>query len=129
MDQQTFVNQQLRSAQTLLTVSMISAPVSLLIGGVLLGAVAIVCACIARGKVKSALAIEADSGIALRLMRQSSLAIGMAVAATAVNLVFAVIAFTYLYDMMMSGQLESYVDAVMQGDPAPQGDAPSVWDR
>lgn len=133
VDNTSIAAQQLRSAQTLLTVAFISAPVSLVVGGVLLDIVAIVCACIARSKIKAAKALGGPADLCERLGKQSRIALWIGIGTGVVNLIFAIYMATILFNMIASGDINEYLNALSNGSlgsgTSTGGDkGGSIWD-
>ena len=92
--------------------------------------VAIVCACVARSKIKSVRTMDNPMDVSESLYRQSNIALGISIAACIINLVFLIIAFVTVYDMIMNGNLDQYLNGLMGSDQSSVGSGDgSVWDR
>lgn len=122
---------ELKSAQTLLTVAFIGAPVSLIFGGVPLALVALISAAIAYRKTKHvASTMDGDFASAAKSMRtQAKVALGISAFALAV----ALIAFVQMASMLMGAYNETgSMDAALQSIYGSGGmvvdSNVSVWD-
>ncbi len=128
-----------KTIQTLCSVAIIASPVSLVFGGVALSLVTVVCALIARSKLKT-LSVgddDADASEAIRdaLARQSKVALIVSIAAFLVNAVFFIWMFSQLLQAMQSGDLSEFMQlfgmnpesfhSAQQANPA---DTQSIWD-
>lgn len=130
---------QLRSSQTLITIAIIASPVSLIIGGVLLSAIAFVCALIAFNKTGRIASKNGDNGnLAINLNRQARIALIISIVALVINLVYFVITLVALYDQISSGNIDNIIDYLYGGgdqadtaalqDGADTADNGSIWD-
>lgn len=122
----------LRSIQTLITVSIIAGPVSMIIGGVFLSLAAIVCAVVALVKARRVNVQDDANVMALQtIRRQAMVGIGIGVVAFGFNAVSLAMVLPALVDAMQSGDYSSVLDGSMsgsgtQGTEDPAGKS-SVW--
>lgn len=128
---------QIRSIQTLGSVAIIASPVSLVFGGMLLSAVALICALVGRSKLKVLSVAEGVSAeIVQTLRRQNKVALIVSITALIINAVFFAFTFNMLMQMMQSGDY-TQLSQMFGLDPnavndAANGDAAadiSVWDK
>lgn len=120
---------QLRTAQTLATISIIAGPISILIGGVLLSTVALVCGILALSKVRAVIQLQPKSDIALSIKRQAKVSIVISVLALVLNAISVVMVMPVLIQAMQSGdytQLLGSAGIVSQGASSASS-ASSVW--
>ena len=130
MDDETRLKK-LRAVQNLNTVAFIAAPVSLLIGGVLLGAAALVCAIVAFVKVRAIKASAPRDEVTLSLYRQSAIALAVTGSIFVVNCVWFAMAFTMMMDILQSGDYSQLLDTFGMSDGTGtegSGSGSSVWD-
>ena len=121
--------QQLKSCQTLTTVALIGAPVSLLIGGVALSIAALVCAIVAFVKVRKTSAAPAASGsIERTLQTLTAVALAVSCAATVLNGIAFIYMFGALIQALETGDMSGLLGTMgsMQMESAPQDK--SIWD-
>lgn len=141
------IQDQLKTVQTLNTISFISAPVSLLIGGVVLSGLALTCAIVSLVKLrKSSTAIseleergeDTDSLKALtnQMQTQSYVSLGVSVCALAFNLVAFVTIFSAVMTAMQTGDYSSVFEALNLTNPNEgssanhsSGSSKSIWDK
>lgn len=119
--------QHLSSAQTLLTISFISAPVSLLIGGVALSLVAFICALVALSKIRSALACSTEmNALAFRLRTQARIALFASGFATGLNIAYLIVMMPTLIEYLQTGDAQLLSNPLGGGaqDGSSQG---SIW--
>lgn len=119
---------QLSSAQTLITVCLISAPVSLLIGGALLSAVALICAGIAYSKVRDAIRVQGGepSYVAARLRSQSRIAIIIAAITLVINIVYLIVIMPAVIEVMRTGDVQQLFGSLGASQQSSSSSA-SVW--
>lgn len=128
IDPEDLARRQLSSAQTLTTIAFVSAPVSLIIGGVLLAAVALICALVARSKVRQALAsLEEPSPMAGRLYTQSWIAVIVSLFAFAANAVFLALMLPALMDLMQNGDPQALMDSLSAAGGGSSSASTSIW--
>lgn len=103
---------QLKSIQNLVTIATIAGPVSLLIGGMLLGTIAVICGALAVHKLNK-LPIQNSSHAELvgKVKRSAYIAIGISVAALVVNGVFVALMMPEVLAAIETGDL-----SILQGD-------------
>lgn len=140
----------LKNAQTLITISVIAAPVSLIIGGVLLAAVALVCGLVAFAKIRGAInGGAAPADLAANLKRQAWISVFVSSAAFVICGVFFVQSLIMFSDYIANGDLQGLMDAMYgpdapatdgapdgdgsasngQGDPSDASGSGSIWDE
>lgn len=119
----------LSSAQTLITIALISSPVSLIIGGVLLSSVALICALVAQTKVRTALTMmDEPTFMATRLRSQTRIAMLVSLCATVANVVYVVLMFPVLMEFMQSGNMQQLMDSIGAAQQGSSSSAStSVW--
>lgn len=132
---------QIKSIQTLSSIAVIASPVSLIFGGVLLSLVSLICAIVARSKLKTLRAANGvDESILKMLTRQNTVGMVASIAALAINAVAFALTFGLLTQAMQTGdysQLTSMLglDANMLNEATNTDGAAigtqegSVWDR
>lgn len=98
----------LRSIQTLVTVSIIAGPVSMIVGGVLLSAVALGCAVAALAKVRRVKAPEGSDGALVQAVRrQAMVGVGIGVVALTLNAVSVALILPAFIEAAQTGDLSS----------------------
>lgn len=123
----------LRSIQTLITVSIVCGPVSMIIGGVFLSLVAIVCAIVALVKVRRLVAQGGGAAdMALQTMqRQAMVGIGIGVVAFGFNAVSLALVLPAFIEAMQSGDYAALLDgsgaASSASDAGSSTGKGSVW--
>lgn len=131
---------QLQTVQSLNAASLITAPVSLLAGGVVLSGASLACAIVALAKVKGlARSGAANEGpmkeSARRLRTQSVVAIVVASAALIMNLAWFAAQMAGMMEMIQSGdysELTEALEAYMTGSGSASSEsssAGSIWDQ
>lgn len=132
---------QIKTIQTLSSIAVIASPVSLIFGGVLLSLVSLICAIVARSKLKALRATNgADESVLKMLTRQNTVGMVVSIAALAINAVAFAMMFGLLTQAMQTGdysQLTSMLglDANMLNEATSTDGASngtqegSVWDR
>lgn len=119
---------QMRTCQTLVTVAIIGAPVSLLFGGVLLSVAALVCAVVAFAKMRRVLGPEDVKGsLARTLYVQASVALFAGAAATALNAAAFAYAFGIVMQAVQGGDVSALFDSFGASGQGPQPSG-SIWD-
>lgn len=116
----------LSRTQVLVTIGLIGAPVSILIGGTPLSIASLICSIIAFSKMrklKSRTSIEGS--IERRLYIQAIVGIVVSSIATIINLVFFIRAFTELLNAYNSGTLDQFMNSMGLGSSG--GSSSSVW--
>ncbi len=127
----------IKSAQTLITVATIAAPVSLLFGGVLLSSIALVCGWIGYRRLKS-IPIRTQQEIeAIHVAGKSArMTLIMCVIALCLNAASMVMMYPVYLEMLESGEITTWTDMFnafgsSSGDPSgalPDASGPSaVW--
>lgn len=117
---------QIKSAQTLVTVATIAAPVSLLFGGTLLSSVALICALVGRSKLNK---ISGGSEIAEVLAvaaKSTRMTIIMCVIALALNIFSMVTMYPVYLEALESGDLSNLIPF---GSSAESGSLPSAGNQ
>lgn len=131
-------NGSLRSIQTLITISIIAGPVSMIIGGVILSLVALACAIVALVKARRLRLPEGTDGALLQtIQRQAMVGIGIGVVAFGFNAVSLAMIMPTVIDAVQSGDLSSLTggagsagnlaDGSSAADSADGGSKSSVW--
>ena len=101
-----------QSARRLVTASQVIALVSLFLGGAVASCIAIVCALVARGKLnRIAQAHDDNPAMQSALRRTSTMAIGVACVALAINIVTVILLYPYVMDMVQSGDFGIFGNA------------------
>ncbi|NHM16953.1 hypothetical protein GMI69_09930 [Eggerthellaceae bacterium zg-887] len=94
----------LKRARTMILVGNIAGPVSLFVGGILLGSVGLACAAVARRNVASIAEREGAFQPTAQMMRRSAtIAIVICLVAIAINLVTAIMLFPQVMEAVQSG--------------------------
>lgn len=121
--------QQLRSCQTLTTVALIGAPVSLLIGGVALSVAALVCAIVVYVRLRRLVGPnDAAGSVGRTLYVQSVVAlVGSCVALTLNGVAFAFM-FGALMDALQSGDMSAFLEPFGQASQGGSSSSKSIWD-
>lgn len=131
------VYRQLKTAQTLITISIFAGPISLIIGGVLLSSAALVCAIIGYVKLRR---IKRNSHAPMDVVRslntQAILALVVSIVAFGLNLYSFIVLFSALYSAIESGDVNQVMDMFNGGNNAFTQDpsngsveSGSIWDR
>lgn len=122
-----------RSAQTLVMVSIIAGPVSLVFGGVLLSLVALICGAVALSRVK-ALGSEspdgAPSGYLAAVRRQAILGLSLGVVALVLNAVGLVMMWPQYMEIIQGGDIDALMGSQSGSSAASNGSSgssSSVW--
>lgn len=123
-----FAMQQLSSAQTLATISIIAAPVSLIIGGLPLGIVALICGLVALSKVRSAMRVDEANAIAANLQRQVTLGIAVSAISLVLNAVSLILIMPAFIEYMQTGDLDKLVSSLGNTASTSSSASTSVWD-
>lgn len=126
-DKTAYKNAQLKSAQTLTTIAIISGPVSLIIGGVFLSLVALVCALIAFSKIRNVIEPSDGPGTYPRMLKnQIIFALSISIVALVLNIVSLIMVFPILIEYMRTGDLTQAMNALnLNIDTASESN--SVW--
>ncbi len=111
-----YANAQLRSAQTLLTIAIISAPVSLIIGGVLLSLISLICALVGRSKINKAMGIIGPDGVAGNFSIQIRVALVVSIVALILNAISFFMMMGIIIDAMNSGNLNEVLNSIYSGN-------------
>lgn len=120
---------QLSSAQTLITIALISAPVSLVVGGILLSIVSVICAFVARSKIGHALSRLSDPGFAaLRLRSQVHVALIISLAVTGINVAYLVYIIPAIIEVMQTGDMQQLMGTWDFTPGSETSGSTSVWD-
>lgn len=122
--------QSIKSCQTLTTIALIGAPVSLLLGGVALSTVSLVCAIVAFVKMRKMGTLDDEPGSIERTLRnQAIIALVISIVAMTMN----AIAFAYMFgaimDAMQSGDVSKLFDAAGNATQQDDPSSTSIWDR
>lgn len=127
-----YAAQQLSSAQTLTTIAMIGAPVSLIIGGVPLAVVTLICGLVALSKIRSSVrALGAKDGIAARLMQQAVIGLVISVVSIIANAMYLVTIMPAIMEYARTGDISTLMDSLNTAGGASassSSSASSVWD-
>lgn len=118
----------LKSAQTLVTISIIGGPVSLIIGGVLLSTIALICGILAFTKIKrAATPHDTKDALASILRRQAIFAIAIAVFALILNGVTLAMTMPVIFEALQSGNMDELLGSagLMAGSSA--SSSSSIW--
>lgn len=127
-------NAQLRSSQTLIMIAFISAPVSIMIGGVLLSSVALICSIIAYRKIRNVIGPEDTKGtVGYSLASQSRIALILSIVTLVLNAIAFIYLFGVLMEVMQDGDYSKLTELMtrsggLYGGEGSSGAAPSVWD-
>ncbi len=127
----------LKIAQTLNTVAIIAGPVSLLIGGLLLSIVSLVCALIARSKIKRVLSVESpQTALAQRMKSSNNIACIVAIIAFIFGLYTFIVVLTTMMTLLQTGDYQSLMNALggngfgsAGSSGSPSAPDVSIWDR
>lgn len=123
--------QKLQKIQTFTTVALIAGPVSLLFGGVLLSAIALICAILAfrRSRSFSDEGSEETQDLIRTLQTQSLAALIITIVTTSINLVSFAFSAATLFSLMESGQLDQFWnnESSLFGSEPVDTDT-SIWD-
>ncbi len=127
----------LRSIQALVTVSIIAGPVSMIVGGVLLSAVALGCALVALAKVRRVEVPEGTDGALVQAVRhQAMVGVGIGVVALVLNAVTLALLMPGIIEAAQTGDFSSLLGgAGMEGgsggsaasEGSSSSDSSSVW--
>lgn len=126
-----YAAQQLSSAQTLTTISMIGAPVSLIIGGVPLATVTLICGLVALSKIRSSVRVlGSKDGITARLMQQAVIGLAVSVVSIIANAIYLMTIMPAIIEYARTGDMATLMDSLSNaGGAASSGSsASSVWD-
>ena len=120
----------LKNARTLMMITAIAAPVSMIIGGVPLSTVALVCGIVALVKIRGLIRdYQVEDAWAHRMTISCIIVVCVAALALILNAINLIMIWPYLMDIVQSDSLESLLgssgDIVNAGSSAPQGG--SVW--
>ncbi len=121
--------QRLKTCQTLITVALIGAPVSLLIGGVALSIASLVCAIIAFARMRKT--IEPSDGpgsLARTLYVQSVVALVASCVATCLNAVAFVFMFGAVSQALQTGDFSNLFNTFGGPSGSAASSSGSVWD-
>lgn len=121
--------QRLKTCQTLITVALIGAPVSLLIGGVALSIASLVCAIIAFARMRKT--IEPSDGpgsLARTLYVQSVVALVASCVATCLNAVAFVFMFGAVSQALQTGDFSNLFNTFGAPSGSAASSSGSVWD-
>lgn len=110
--EEALLNSQMRSVQTLLTVAIIAAPISLLIGGLLLSIAALICAIVALVKIRKVLEIKGPTGIAKSLYNQTLVALVVSAAACVFNGIAFAMAVGAMMEAIQSGNIDQFLSSM-----------------
>lgn len=121
--------QQLRSCQTLTTIALIGAPVSLLVGGVALSTAALVCAIVAFVRMRRLVDPDDVPGSVGRTLYVQSV---VALVASCVALGFNAVAFVFMFgallEAMQSGDASALFDSFGSAPREAPSSGKSIWD-
>lgn len=123
------LERRLLSARRLIVFANIAGPVSLLIGGVILSAAALICALIARSKINALLRECNPSQISFRqkvmnVTKSGAAAVVISTVALALNLITVIIFMPILLSAVQSGDMTSLIGG---GGTTAAGNANSFW--
>lgn len=122
--------QSLKSCQTLTTIALIGAPVSLIFGGVALGIAALVCAIVSFMKLRKLVTPSDEPGsLARTLYTQAIIALVISIVAMALNVVAFIYMFGAIMDAMQSGDVSKLFDAAGNATQQDASSSTSIWDR
>lgn len=125
----SFANQQLSSAQTLTTICIVGAFVSLIIGGVPLALVTLVCGGVGASKVKSAIAVLGEKdGVSARLLRQATIGMVVSIVSVILNAIALAIIMPAMMQYLQTGDISVLTNALSASAPASSSASTSVWD-
>lgn len=120
--------QKLKTSQTLITVAFISAPVSLLIGGLALSIAALVCAIVAFVRIRKVLEpSDVPGSIARSLYVQSMVALVASCVAVALNAVAFAYMFGALSQAMQTGDYSKLFNSFGGASASSSSSSGSVW--
>ena len=121
--------QQLRNCQTLTTIALIGAPVSLLVGGVALSTAALVCAIVAFVRMRRLVDPDDVPGSVGRTLYVQSV---VALVASCVALGFNAVAFVFMFgallEAMQSGDASALFDSFGSAPREAPSSGKSIWD-
>lgn len=128
-----------KNIQTLNTIAFIGAPVSLLIGGVLLGCITVVCAIVSVVKANRIInEVSVPSNLDLSLKKQSIIAVVISIACLAIDISYFITLMSTLIpalEAVQSGNIEDFYKYLSQPDGSlnngssnPGKSSGSVWD-
>lgn len=121
--------QRLKTCQTLITVALIGAPVSLLIGGVALSIASLVCAIIAFARMRKTMEPSDGPGsLARTLYVQSIVALVASCAATCLNAVAFVFMFGAVSQALQTGDFSNLFETFGGSSESGSSSSRSVWD-
>lgn len=121
--------QRLKTCQTLITVALVGAPVSLLMGGVALSVSALVCAIIAFVKMRKTMEPSDGQGsLARTLYIQSIVALVASCVATCLNAVAFVFMFGAVSQALQTGDFSNLFDTFGGSSASSSSSSGSVWD-
>ncbi len=114
----------LRSVRTKITIAYVAGPVSLLVGGILLGSIGLICGIVALRSISKLQSKSTEVAKAALSMRKSAITgIVISAIAVALNAISAIAFYPVLYDMVESGTLS----LSGSGDAGVSSGASSVW--
>ena len=95
--------EQIKSAQTMITIATIAAPVSLIFGGVLLSSIALICGFVGRKRLSKVSAANAHEAAAIQSAAKSvKMAIIMCVIALSLNLISAYMMYPAYLELLQT---------------------------
>lgn len=122
--------QQLKSCQTLTTIALIGAPVSLLFGGLALSTAALVCAIVALVKLRKIVTPDDMPGSLERtLYTQALIALVISIVAMTLTVVALIYMFGAIMEAMQTGDISRLFDAASSVTPQEPSPDVSIWDR
>ncbi len=118
----------LKTAKSQINVAFVFGPISLFLGGMLLGIVGVILGVLALRKISS---LEAKQSPVLTdaqaLRRSAYIAMGLCGVAIALNLVSFVVMYPTIVEMINSGQLDYLLPGIGTGSVSNSGSATSTW--
>ena len=115
----TLDEQTLRSARSQTTFAFIAGPLSLFVGGMLLGTIGVICAFLANRKLHSlAQKTNETASIARRMLKSARTALVICLVAVALNAVSFAIMFPVIEQMLQSGDFASVAGNMSAGTAA-----------
>ncbi|WP_165252301.1 hypothetical protein [Adlercreutzia sp. ZJ304] len=128
-ESRAFANHQLASAQTLVTITIIASPVSLVIGGLPLGIVALICGIVALSKIRAAIEkLSEPSAIANNLKRQAIIGISVSIVSIVLNAISIIIILPAFIEFLQSGDITKLTEAMNFSSASTSSGSNSVWD-
>lgn len=119
--------QEIKSAQTLITIATIGAPVSLLIGGVLLSTISIICAIVAYTKLKKVMPDgSAPHPLVVKVVRSAVYAACFGLGALILNGLSMAMMMPAVMEYMNTGSMDS-LNNMLGGQAGSSNSTSSVW--